>query len=164
MRWVIRGALLVLLSFANLNLIWSPDVLPNTLFAWTLVRSGNVDYDEFASSGNGPERPDQLDRNAYFFRGCGPARPEVRIFTASPRSPGGPPPPAADQHVCSIFPPGVAILALPVLVPAVLAGVSPSDVTMLLLLGHLVASLLEATAALLLWSVFRRFVSARWAV
>ena len=165
MSWAIRGALLVLLSFANLNLIWSPDVLPNTLFAWTLVRSGNVDYDEFASAGNGPERPDQLDRNAYFFRGCGPAPARVTLVpTTSPRSPGGPPPPAPEQHVCSIFPPGVAILALPILVPAVLAGVSPSDVTMLLLLGHLVASLLEAIAALLLWSVFRRFVSPRWSL
>ena len=41
-RWIVRGALLVLLSFANLNLIWSPDVLPNTLFAWTLVQSGKI--------------------------------------------------------------------------------------------------------------------------
>ena len=78
-RWIVRGALLVLLSFANLNLIWSPDVLPNTLFAWTLVRSGNVDYDEFASTAGGPERPDQLDRNAYFFRGCGPAPSRVTL-------------------------------------------------------------------------------------
>src|SRR5438132_14239352 len=108
MKWLVRGALLVQLSFANLNLIWSPDVLPNTLFAWTLVRSGNVDYDEFVSTAGGPERPDQLDRNAYFFRGCGPRLPG-QIYTLSPRSPGGPPPPAPGQHVCSIFPPGVAI-------------------------------------------------------
>ena len=159
-----RGALVVLLSFANLNLIWSPDVLPNTLFAWTLVRSGNVDYDEFVSTAGGPERPDQLDRNAYFFRGCGPrVLSSVTALTAV-RSPGGPPPPAPGQHVCSIFPPGVAILALPVLVPAVLAGVSPADVTALLLLGHVVAAILEAIAALLLWSVVGRFVSARWEV
>ena len=159
-----RGVLVVLLSFANLNLIWSPDVLPNTLFAWTLVRSGNVDYDEFVSTAGGPERPDQLDRNAYFFRGCGPrVLSSVAALTAV-RSPGGPPPPAPGQHVCSIFPPGVAILALPVLVPAVLAGVSPADVTALLLLGHVVAAILEAIAALLLWSVVGRFVSARWAV
>ncbi len=165
-RWIVRGALLVLLSFANLNLIWSPDVLPNTLFAWTLVRTGNVDYDEFASpSAGGPERPDQLDRNAYFFRGCGPSPSRVTLVPiTSPRSAGGPPPPAPEQHVCSIFPPGVAILALPILVPAVIAGVPPSDVTMLLLLGHLVASILETIAALLLWSVFRRFVSPRWSV
>ena len=162
--WIVRGALLVLLAFANLNLIWSPDVLPNTLFAWTLVRSGNVDYDEFTSSAAVPERPDQLDRNAYFFRGCGPVITWTFNASAAPRSAGGPPPPAPGQHVCSIFPPGVAILALPILVPAVIAGVSPSDVTTLLLLGHLAASILEAIAALLLWSVFRRFVSARWAV
>ncbi|HEY8806111.1 MAG TPA: hypothetical protein VIN70_00815, partial [Candidatus Limnocylindria bacterium] len=162
--WVVRGALLVLLSFANLNLIWSPDVLPNTLFAWTLVGSGNVDYDEFTTTSSGDPRPDRIDRNAYFFRGCGPIDPRIQVFTTSPRSAGGPPPPLPDQHVCSIFPPGVALLALPVLVPAVLAGVSPSDATALLLLGHLVASLLEAIVALLLWAVFRRFVSARWAV
>lgn len=165
--WVVRGALLVLLSFANLNLIWSPDVLPNTLFAWTLVRSGNVDYDEFATTSPQDERPDRIDRAAYFFRACGPTPAQVTTYLyvgTPPRSPGGPPSPGLDQHVCSIFPPGVAILALPVLVPAVLAGVSPSDATALLLLGHLVASLLEAIVALLLWSVFRRFVSARWSV
>ena len=164
MTWVVRGALLVLLSFANLNLIWSPDVLPNTLFAWTLVRTGNVDYDEFATTSAADERPDRIDRNAYFFRGCAKIDPRVQVFTTSPRSAGGPPPPLPDQHVCSIFPPGVAILALPVLVPAVLAGVSPADATTLLLLGHLVASLIEAIVALVLWSVFRRFVSARWSV
>src|SRR4029077_193093 len=164
MLWIVRGALLVLLAFANLNLIWSPDVLPNTLFAWTLVRSGNLDYDEFATVSPTDERPDRIDRNAYFFRDCGDLPPNVQVFTTSPRSAGGPPPPAPGGHVCSIFPPGVAILALPVLVPAVLAGVSPSDATMLLLLGHLAASLLEAIVALLLWSVFRRFVSARWSV
>ena len=164
MMWLVRGALLVLLAFANLNLIWSPDVLPNTLFAWTLVRSGNVDYDEFATTAPTDERPDRLDRTAYFFRGCGPVITWTVTSTTSPRSAGGPPPPAPGQHVCSIFPPGVAILALPILVPAVIAGVSPSDVTALLLLGHLVAAVLEAIAALLLWSVFRRFVSARWSV
>lgn len=162
-RWIVRGALLVLLSFANLNLIWSPDVLPNTLFAWTLVHSGNLDYDEFASASGAPERPDRIDRNAYFFRGCGPATSD-RTYTTTPRGQGGPPPPSPGQHVCSIFPPGVAILALPVLIPAVLAGVAPSDVTVLLLLGHLVAAILEAIAALLLWSVMRRFVSFRWSV
>jgi hypothetical protein len=164
MKWVVRGALLVLLSFANLNLIWSPDVLPNTLFAWTLVRSGNVDYDEFATVDPTDERPDRIDRNAYFFRGCVPAVAGRVLHVTTPRSAGGPPPPLPGERVCSIFPPGVAILALPVLVPAVLAGVPPSDATALLLLGHLAASLLEAIVALLLWSVFRRFVSARWSV
>ena len=162
--WIVRGALLVLLSFANLNLIWSPDVLPNTLFAWTLVRSGNVDYDEFATTSPGDERPDGIDRTAYFFRGCSHLPRAQLIFTTTPRSAGGPPPPLPDEHVCSIFPPGVAILALPVLVPAVLAGVAPSDATSLLLLGHVVASLLEAIVALLLWSTVRRFVSPRWSV
>ena len=165
-RWIVRGALLVLLSFANLNLIWSPDVLPNTLFAWTLVQSGNIDYDEFASVSGAPERPDRIDRNAYFFRGCRPllrSRAEL-VLTTAPRSAGGPPPPQPGDHVCSIFPPGVALLALPILVPAVLAGVPPSDVTTLLLLGHLAAAILEAIAALLLWSIVRRFVSARWSV
>lgn len=164
MRWIVRGALLVLLSFANLNLIWSPDVLPNTLFAWTLVQSGNVDYDEFATVSPTDERPDRIDRTAYFFRGCAQIDPAVRVFTTSPRSAGGPPPPLPGEHVCSIFPPGVAILALPILVPAVLLGVPASDATALLLLGHLVASIVEAIVALLLWSVFRRFVSARWSL
>ncbi|HEV2251494.1 MAG TPA: hypothetical protein VGT60_13415 [Candidatus Limnocylindria bacterium] len=167
-RPVVRGALLVLLSFANLNLIWSPDVLPNTLFAWTLVRGGDLHYDEFATTSPADERPGRIDRNAYFFRDCGEPLPSsVQLGfsgTPSPRSAGGPPPPRPGGHVCSIFPPGVAILALPVLLPAVLVGVSPSDATALLLLGHLVASILEAIVALLLWSVFRRFVSARWSV
>ena len=46
-RWFMRALLLLLLAFANLNDIWSPDVLPNALFAWTVVREGNLDYDEF---------------------------------------------------------------------------------------------------------------------
>lgn len=165
-RWAVRGALLVLLAFANLNLIWSPDVLPNTLFAWTLVRSGNLDYDEFTADGPLHERPDQLDRTAYFFRGCATDRsaPATATPTTAPRSAGGPPPPRPGEHVCSIFPPGAALLALPVLVPAVLLGVSPADGTTLLLLGHLVAALAEAGAALLLWAVVRRFTSARWAL
>ena len=160
MTGIIRGALLVLLSFANLNLIWSPDVLPNTLFAWTVVRSGNVDYDEFATTDVTDERPDHIDREAYFFRACGAStatRPPRSV-----RSVGGPPAPGPGDHVCSVFPPGVAILALPVLVPAVVLGVAPSDATALLLLGHLAASLLEAIAALLLWSIVRRFVGPRW--
>ena len=166
MTWVVRGALLVLLSFANLNLnlIRSPDVLPNTLFAWTLVRSGTVNYDEFATTSATDQRPDRIDRNAYFFRGCGPSVPGEEVHTTTPRSAGGPPPPLPDQHVCSIFPPGIAILALPIFVPAVLLGVSPYDVTALLLLGHLVAAIVEAIAALLLWSVFRRLVSPGWSV
>jgi len=141
-RWIVRGALLVLLSFANLNLIWSPDVLPNTLFAWTLVRSGTIAYDEFATVSPTDERPDRIDRTAYFFRGCVDGRfyNNVGLLKTAPRSAGGPPPPLPGQHVCSIFPPGVAILALPVLVPAVLAGVSPSDATALLLLCLLYTS------------------------
>ena len=82
--WIVRGALLVLLSFANLNLIWSPDVLPNTLFAWTLVRTGDVDYDEFATVSPTDERPDRIDRTAYFFRGCGPTVAGRIVFTWTP--------------------------------------------------------------------------------
>lgn len=161
-RWALRGVLLVLLAFANLNLIWSPDVLPNTLFAWTLVRSGGVTYDLFATASPTDDRPDRIDREAYFFRACGPS--SATGPAAAPRSAGGPPPPGPTDHVCSVFPPGVALLALPILVPAVLAGVSAGDATALVLLGHLVAAILEALAALLLWSVMRRFVSERWAL
>ena len=160
-RWVMRGLLLVVLSFANLQLIWSPDVLPNTLFAWTLVRSGDISYDEFVSP-PGNARPDRLDREAYFFRSCGVSTAVVP--PSAPRSAGGPPAPGPNDHVCSIFPPGMAILALPVLVPAVLIGVSPGDATALLYLGHLAAAIVEALATLLLWSVLGRFVTARWAL
>lgn len=162
MKWLIRGALLVLLSFANLNLIWSPDVVPNTLFAWTIVHGGNVDYDEFATTNVTDERPDRIDREAYFFRACGASTATQPARAA--RSVGGPPAPGPNDHVCSVFPPGVALLALPVLLPAVVLGVAPSDATALLLLGHLVASLLEAIAALLLWSIVRRFVGTRWSL
>ena len=160
-QWVMRGLLLVVLGFANLQLIWSPDVLPNTLFAWTLVHSGDLTYDEFTGSASG-SAPDRIDREAYFFRACG-----VSTATApptAPRSAGGPAAPGPNDHVCSIFPPGMAILALPVLVPAVLLGVSPGDATALLYLGHLAAAIVEALATLLLWSVLGRFVTARWAL
>src|SRR5205823_10900948 len=46
-RWVMRGLLLFALSFTNLHDIWSPDVLPNALPPFTLLREGNVNYDEF---------------------------------------------------------------------------------------------------------------------
>ena len=57
-RWLVRGLLLFVLAFANLNDIraeeapggeapglWSPDVLPNALFAWTVIKEHDVDYD-----------------------------------------------------------------------------------------------------------------------
>jgi len=155
-RWIVRGLLLFVLAFANLHDIWSPDVVPNTLFAWTLLREGNVDYDEFTGS---------IPRDTYFFRPCASVA-SVRTYTApgSPRSPGGPPPPGPGDHVCSIFPPGISLLALPVLAPFVIAGVSPGDGAALIRLGHLAAALIEVAAALLLWSVLRRFVSARWSL
>ena len=78
-RWQMRGLLLFVLAFANLNDIWSPDVLPNALFAWTVVREGNVDYDEFVLRPAERDRvaetttnvaPDKLDSEAYVFRAC----------------------------------------------------------------------------------------------
>ena len=169
MRWVVRGVLLVVLSFANLNEIWSPDVVPNTLLSWTLVRERDVDYDEFVRIpvetdglkrvywSGGPE----LDREAYFFRACG-----VSTATEQPkavRSIGGPPAPGPKDRVCSIFPPGIGLLALPVLLPFVLLQPFP-DPTIVVLSGHLAAAIIEALATLLLWSVLARFVSARWAL
>lgn len=164
MRWVMRGVLLVVLSFSNLNEIWSPDVVPNGLLAWTLIREGDIDYDEFTS----PIPPNQilapgyygLDREAYFFRACG-----VSTATEPPkavRSIGGPPPPGPKDHVCSIFPPGIGLLALPILLPFVLT--QPPEPSIVVLSGHLAAAIIESLATLLLWSVLARFVSARWAL
>ena len=108
-RWFARGLLLFVLAFANLNDIrsgpllpggeapglWSPDVLPNALFAWTVIKERDVDYDEFtAPSGT---TTGKLDREAYFFRACG-----VSTATDSPkakRSLGGPPAPKLYQLV-----------------------------------------------------------------
>lgn len=171
-RWIVRGALLFALTFTNLHDIWSPDVVPNALFAWTLIREGNVDLDEFVAPD--PPRPlrvpptaisPDIPRDTYFFRACGlrPARQEAFPVT-SPRSVGGPPPPAPGDHVCSIFPPGISLLALPVLAPLVIAGASAADGALVVRLGHLAAALIETLATLLLWSVVRRFVSARWAL
>lgn len=177
LRWVMRGLLLLTLTFANLNDIWSPDTVPNVLFAWTLVREGDVDYDEFAAD---PLVLRQvggallIPRDAYFFRPCGEAGLRSReMFTfgparvtdfASPRGAGGPRPPDAHERVCSIFPPGVSLLALPVLAPFVIAGASAFDGSVVVRSGHLAAAVLETLAALLLWSVIRRFTSARWAL
>ena len=172
-RWVLRGVLLVVLPFASLNEIWSPDVVPNALLAWTLVREGDVDYDEYTKRPGRLEPPGtigrlsdpypgpDLDREAYFFRACG-----VSTATEPPqaiRSIGGPPAPGPSDRVCSIFPPGIGILALPVLVPVVLAEPLPELAT-LVRAGHLGAAVIEALATLLLWSVLTRFVSARWAL
>lgn len=156
-RWIFRGLLLVVLSFASLNDIWSPDVLPNALLSWTLLREDDVDYDEFATPVG------EIDRTAYFFRACGASTAEAGAQLVAVRSRGGPPPPGPDDRVCSVFPPGAGLLALPVFVPFVLAEPVPSLST-LIRVGHLAAAITEALATLLLWSVLTRFVSARWAL
>src|SRR6266542_1294121 len=80
-RWLMRGLLLFVLAFANLNDIWSPDVLPNALFTFTVVREADVDYDEFVMrpaerdrladvTTTDAMRGAKLDSEAYFFRAC----------------------------------------------------------------------------------------------
>ena len=163
-----RGVLLVVLSFANLNEIWSPDVVPNALLSWTIVHERDVDYDEFTwryppgSPGGLLGLGPGLDREAYFFRACGDS-----TATEPPkavRAIGGPPAPGPDDRVCSIFPPGIGLLALPLFLPAVLLQPVPEDLTIAIRVGHLAAAVIEAFATLLLWSVIRRFVSARCAL
>jgi hypothetical protein len=172
-RWFVRGLLLFVLAFANLNDIrpeqtpggeapglWSPDVLPNALFAWTVIREHDVDYDEFtvATGASGAK----LDREAYFFRACG-----ISTATAPPtakRSVGGPPAPGPNDHVCSVFPPGMGLLALPFFAPFVLAGWAPLDLGLLVHGGHVVAAIVEILATLVLWSVLRRFATPRWSL
>ena len=183
-RWAGRGLLLFVLAFANLNDIrsdstvppgepaglWSPDVLPNALFAWTVIKEHDVDYDEFVFPPTGaPSKPppevvianrDKLDREAYFFRACG-----ISTATAPPaakRSVGGPPAAGPNDHVCSVFPPGMGILALPFFAPFVLTGSNPLDLGLLVHGGHVVAAIVEIVATLLLWSVLRRFAGARF--
>lgn len=177
-RWLVRGALLFVLAFANLNDIWSPDVIPNGLLSWTLIREGDADYDEFVhASGLVPEVPARvvvlgpsvylfgppvLERETYFFRACGTS---TRTRPPSvPRSPGGPPAPEIGDPVCSIFPPGIGILALPFFAPFWLAGAFPLDLGLLVRVGHVAAATIEVAATLLLWATMRRFASERWAL
>ena len=173
-RWLVRGLLFFVLALANLNDIrdgtgpageapglWSPDVLPNALLSWTVIRERNVDYDEFTAPPGAPAN-NRLDREAYFFRACG-----VSTATEPPkakRSIGGPPAPGPNDHVCSVFPPGMGILAMPFFAPFVLAGAKPLDLGLLVHGGHVVAALLEILATLLLWSLMRRFAGARWSL
>ncbi len=150
-----RTVLFAALSLANLLVLWSPDVLPASLFAWTIVREGNVDYNEFTRP------PLSLDRESYFWRACGPS-----TFTGTPRLPraaGGAPPPGPDDHVCSIFPPGAAIVALPFFAPFVLAGAAP-DPLLLLGTGKVIAALEEGLATALLVATLARVASARWSL
>jgi hypothetical protein len=172
-RWLVRGLLLFVLAFANLNDIrpeqtsdgeapglWSPDVLPNALFAWTVIKEHDLDYDEFTVAKGATTA--KLDREAYFFRACG-----VSTATAPPtakRSVGGPPAPGPNDHVCSVFPPGMGILALPFFAPFVLTGWEPLDLGLLVHGGHVVAAIVEILAALVLWSVLRRFATPRWSL
>ena len=179
-RWLVRGLLLFVLAFANLNDVrggelppggeapglWSPDVLPNALFAWTVINEHDVDYDEFTGIAVSPAgialKEPRLDREAYFFRACG-----VSTATAPPtakRSVGGPPAPGPNDHVCSVFPPGMGLLALPFFAPFVLNGWDPFDLGLLIHGGHVVAAIVEILATLILWSVLRRFASPRWAL
>jgi drug/metabolite transporter superfamily protein YnfA len=179
-RRLVRGLLLFVLAFANLNDIragelppggeapglWSPDVLPNALLAWTVLKEHDVDYDEFVSAAvtpaGVPSSEQRLDREAYFFRACG-----VSTATEPPkarRSVGGPPAPGRGDHVCSVFPPGMGILALPFFAPFVLAGWEPLDLGLLVHGGHVVAAITEILATLVLWSVLRRFATPRWSL
>ena len=173
-----RALLLWALLLSNFLVIWSPDVLPASLFAWTVLREGNVDYDEFTF----------LDRDAYFFRACGEStvereRPagaeltqtrerdrgrEAAPATVPPRSAratGGPPAPGPRDHVCSIFPPGAALLALPAFAPFALAAHTPEDLPLLLGVGKVVAAAWEALAAVLLVAAAQRLTRDRgWAM
>ena len=161
-RAFVRGLILFALTFTNLNDIWSPDVLPNALFAWTAIKERNVDYDEFVFRPNQPSSPGRLDSEAYFFRACG-----VSTATQPPKAPrsvGGPPAPGPNDHVCSVFPPGMAILALPFFAPLVIAGFDPLDLGLLVRMGHVVGALVEVLATLVLWSCVRRFVGPRWSL
>jgi hypothetical protein len=167
MKWFMRGLLLFVLAFANLNDIWSPDVIPNALLPFTLIREGDVDYDEYVFRPI-PETPsrtqevDRLDSEAYFFRACGASTAVVP--PRAPRSKGGPPAPGPNDHVCSVFPPGMGLLALPFFLPAILAGLPALDLGLLLRVGHVAAAFYETIAALLLWATLRRLVSDRAAL
>ena len=98
MRWIVRGALLFILAFANLNDIWSPDVVPNTLLVWSLAREGDLDLDEFTIPEGAPTGPGYagIPRQTYYFRACG-----ISTFTGTPSAPrslGGPPPQQLPIH------------------------------------------------------------------
>lgn len=149
--WVRRVILFWALSLANLLVLWSPDVLPNSLFWWSVAREGDVDYDEFTD----------LPRDAYFFRACGDST--ATEPPRSPRSPGGPPAPGPNDRVCSIFPPGAAILAAPFFLPPALSGAAPQDLPLLLALGKLAGAFSEALAAVLLIEALGLVASPRWA-
>lgn len=136
---LVRFLLLGALALANLHVVWSPDVVPNSLFAFSVIREGNVDYDEFTF----------IERDAYFFRACGES-----TATEPPRQ----------DRICSIFPPGAAILALPLFAPAALAGADPEDLGLQLLLGKLAGALWSAGAAVLLIAAMGRLTTPRWAL
>src|SRR5438093_5304200 len=160
-RAFVRGLILFALAFTNLNDIWSPDVLPNALFAWTVLRERNLDYDEFTAA-PGATATERLDREAYFFRACGVST--AVLPPKAPRSVGGPPAPGPNDHVCSIFPPAMALVALPFFAPLVIAGFDPLDLGLLVRMGHVVGALVEVLATLVLWSCVRRFVGPRWSL
>ncbi len=160
-----RGLLLFALAFTNLNDIWSPDVLPNALLPFTLVRGGDVDFDEFVfrpAGRGGVDTSGRLDSEAYFFRACGTST--ATAAAGVPRSKGGPPAPGPQDHVCSVFPPGMGILALPFFLPSIISGAPALDIGLLLRVGHVAAAFYEMLAALLLWAVLRRLVSERAAL
>src|SRR5439155_1091972 len=123
---------------------------------WTLIKEHNVDYDEFVfpPTGGASKPPpeavianrDKLDREAYFFRACGEST--ATALPTAKRSLGGPPAPGPNDHVCSVFPPGMGILALPFFAPFVLTGWNPLDLGLLVHGGHVVAAIGELLAML----------------
>src|SRR5207249_5952841 len=102
-------------------------------------KEAKVNYDEFPVPSCTKTPATTLDREAYFFRACGES-----TATAPPtakRSLGGPPAPGPNDHVCSVFPPGMGILALPFFAPVVLTGANPLDLGLLVHGGHVVAAI-----------------------
>src|SRR2546430_17557045 len=89
---------------------------------------------------------DKLDREAYFFRACGEST--ATALPTAKRSLGGPPAPGPNDHVCSVFPPGMGTLALPFFAPFVLTGWNPLDLGLLVHGRHVVAAIVEILATL----------------
>src|SRR5439155_15829152 len=103
-----------------------------------------------------------LQREAHFFPACGPS-----TFTGTPssaRAVGGPPPPGPSDHVCSIFPPGAALLALPAFAPLAIAEPQPADLGLLLGVGKLVAAVAAGLVATLPVAMTLQLAGRRWAV
>jgi dolichyl-phosphate-mannose-protein mannosyltransferase len=143
LRSIISGALLLVVVFvylANGRVIGAGDTVPASYLPISMLREFNFDLDEFTFL------YDETARRTYPFVGD---RPYFLRYH--------------NDHYLSVYPPGPALLALPLYVLPVIAGM-PATSAWVPRLEKLSATLITALSVLFLFWTLRELTTERWAL